>query len=39
MNEFGTSGEMETRSAEANGTVCTANTTSEEKPIEEKKNE
>lgn len=36
MNEFGTSGEMETQRSEANGTVCVAN---EEKPEEDKKND
>ncbi|XP_035223374.1 cleft lip and palate transmembrane protein 1 homolog, partial [Stegodyphus dumicola] len=34
MNEFGTSGEMETQHSEVNGAVCTIN---EVKPIEEKK--
>lgn len=33
MNEFGTSGEIETQRSVANGAVCTA----PEKPIEEKK--
>lgn len=34
MNEFGTSGEMETQRSDTNGAVCTA---SEAKPAEEKK--
>ena len=38
MNEFGTSGEMETQRSEANGTVCIASDErSEEKPVEDKK--
>lgn len=38
MNEFGTSGEMETQRSEANGVICTTSENSnEEKPVQDKK--